>query len=498
MASYVTFSRSSTFNGTRNAWDVAGVGGFGASAFGGGPESFVNNSGSLFSLAGGPSSALTTAMGSGKVLTTNAGVSFTAGPALETFSITDGAIELGLKSSDWNAIKNLELVLTTDDLVEKVVIENFVDVRLKLGDGIKAPTGQTYEVEILNAKRGEVDASGLEGGLDLLITTSSNDNTWVNAFTVTGSDFDDTISYAAGESFTGAGALNVVGGAFVTITTDMGGDQGSFAFSLAYGYDNMATTEALIADWQADGAIIEANGRITSSRSIPASFLPEGVVGLGIRGTDDRSFEIDGPDVFSVTIGGAYEGQKASKVTIDLTVFYQNELGPNVFEGAVISLYDGETLVFSDTYQSFSGDSYGKTRPGNSQIVIDSEGAYSFDTVKISAIDDPARADPHDFLVRGLTFEGLFSSGGDTLNLGPGADIVVYDVTDADNKLDTLIGFDTVLDLLRIDTASGNGTGVTVAEIGGDTVFTFADDPGKAIIVEGVTGLVAGNDYVFF
>ncbi len=497
MASYVTFSRTSTFNGTRSAWDVAGVGGFGSGTFGGGAESFANNSGSLFDLSGGPSAALTNAMGSGKVLTANNGVSFSVAPALKTFEVTGDAIQFGLNKSDWNAIKNLELVLSTDDMVEKVTIENFVDVRLKLGDGVRFPTGETYEVEILNAKRGEVDASELEGGLNLLITTSSNDNTWVNAFTVTGSSFDDTMTYGAGESFTGAGALSVVGGAFVTITTDMGGDQGSFAFSLAYGYDNMATTDAVIADWQADGAIIEASGRITSHRSVPASFLPEGVVGLGIRGTEDRSFEIDGPDVFSVTIGGAHAGQQATKVTIDLSVFYQNELGPNVFEGAVISLYDGDTLVLTDTFQSFSGDSYGKTRPGNSQIVIDSLGEYSFDTVRISAIDDPTRADPHDFLIRGVTFEGLFTSGGDVVNLGPGRDVVIYDATDADNHLDTLFGFDTALDQLRIDTATNTGAGVSVAELGGDTVFTFDFDPTKAIIVKGVVGLVAGDDYVF-
>lgn len=507
MASYVLFSRSASFSGTRNAWDVAGHAGFGGSlggtsAFDGGPQAFVNGTGSLFDLAGGPSAALATAAAAGRALTTSGGANFTAGPQLKTFTAGPDALVFALEDNDWNAIKNIELVLRTDDLVEKVTIENFVDVRLKLGDGIKVPSGRTYEVEVLNAKRGEIDAGDLDGGLVLTLTTSSNDATWVNTFLVTGSDFDDAVSYGAGESFVGAGGLVVVGGANVTIATNLGGDGGGFATLLAYGYDSGATTAAVIADWEGDGAVIAANGRITSHLSVPVGFLAPDAIGLGIRGTADRSFEIDGPDVFSVTIGGEFAGTKATKVTIDLSLFYQNELiqqlGANGFEGAVVTLLDDGVAVFSGTFASLSGDQYGRTKPGLSQIVIDGEGDFVFDTVSLSAIVDPSRSDPHDFLVRGITFEGAFAAGGDTAALGPGRDRVTYDATDAANGVDTLTGFDRALDQLRIDTADGTGSGVTVAEAFGDTVFTFADDAGKAIILKGVTGLVAGDDYVFF
>ncbi|WP_291298085.1 hypothetical protein [Elioraea sp.] len=507
MASYVLFSRTASFSGTRNAWDVAGHGGFGGSlggtsAFDGGPEGFVNGTGSLFDLSGGPSAALVTAATAGRALTTSGGASFTAGPVLDTFSVGPDALVIALEDSDWNAIKNLELVLRTDDLVEKVTIENFVDVRLKLGDGIKTPSGRTYEVEVLNAKRGEIDASDLDGGLVLTLTTSSNDATWVNTFIVTGSDFDDAVSYGAGESFVGAGGLVVVGGANATIETNLGGDSGSFATLLAYGYDSGANTAAVIADWEGDGAVIAANGRITSHLSVPATFLSPAAIGLGIRGTDDRSFEIDGPDVFSVTIGGDFAGTKASKVTIDLSLFYQNELiqqlGPAGFEGAVVTLYDEGVEVFSGSFASLSGDQYSRTKPGLSQIVIDGAGDFVFDTVALSAVTDPTRSDPHDFLVRGIIFEGVFAAGGDTADLGPGRDIVTYDATDAENGVDTLTGFDAAVDEIRIDTADGTGAGVSVAEAFGDTVITFANDAAKAIILKGVTGLVAGDDYVFF
>ncbi len=506
MASYLLFSRSASFNGNRGTWDVAGMAGFGgavggSSAFSGGPETFADGTASLFDLSGGGSATLSTAMDAGKAISTSGGVSFTAGPNLAAFSVTADRISLSLAEQDWNDIKNLELVLRTDDLTERVTIENFVDVRLKLGDGVKVPSGITYEVDVLNAKRGEIDASELDGGLRLVLTTSSNDATWVNTVTVTGSGFDDNFAYGEGESFIGAGGLVVTGGANATVVTDMGGDQGSVALSLAYGYANGATTAAILAQWEADGAALATNGSFTSHRD--AAFrLHADSIGLGVRSAGDRSFEIDGDDALYVSIGGAFSGQKAHKVTIDLSLFYQRELfgllGANGFEAAEITLFDFDTVVFSGTFASQSGDWFRNgTSAGLSQIVIDSAGAFVFDTVRISAVDDPSRRDPHDLLVRGVTFEGLFAAGGDVVTLGPGRDLVTFDATNAANTLDTLQGFEVALDTVTIITADGTGAGVTVAEIAGDTVFTFADDPAKALIIRGVTGLVAGDDYLF-
>lgn len=506
MASYLLFSRSAGFNGNRGTWDIAGIAGFGGaiggnSAFSGGPELFADDMASQFGLAGGVSPALGTAMAAGKAISATGGASFTGGPTLAAFSVTADRVTLALGEDDWNDIKNLELFLRTDDLAERVVIENFVDVRLKLGDGVKTPSGVTYEVDVLNAKRGEVDASELDGGLRLVLTTTSNDAAWVNTFTVTGSDFDDAFAYAAGEDFTGAGALVVTGGANATIVTDMGGDQGSVALSLAYGYANGPTTAAILAAWQEDGAALATNGRFTSHRDVSFRLHPDSI-GLGVRNPGDRSFEIDGKDVLHVSIGGAFSGQKAHKVTIDLSLFHERELfgllGANGFEAAVISLFDFDTEVFSGTFASESGDWFRNgTSPGLSQIVIDSAGAFAFDTVRISAVDDPSRHDPHDFLVRGVTFEGLFAAGGDVVTLGPGRDLITFDATDAANVLDTVYGFEAGIDTVTILTADGTAAGVTVAEIAGDTVFTFAHDTAKALIIRDVTGLVAGDDYLF-
>jgi hypothetical protein len=506
MASYLLFSRTAAFNGNRGAWDVAALAGFGgaiggASAFDGGPEAFADGTASLFDLSGGPSTATGTAMAAGRAISTSGGASFTAGPSLASFSVTADKVTLALAEGDWNSIKNLELVLRTDDLVERVTIENFVDVRLKLGDGVKIPSGRTYEVDVLNVKRGEIDASELDGGMRLALTTSSNEAGWVNTVTITGSDFDDALSYGAGDSFVGAGGLVVTGGANATIVTDMGGDQGRIALSLSYGYATGPSTAAILAQWESDGAALAANGRITSHRD--AAFrLHADSIGLGVRSVGDRSFEIDGKDALYVSIGGDFAGQRAHKVTIDLSLFYERELfgllGANGFEAAVITLFDFDTVVFSGTFASTSGDWFQNgASPGLSRIVIDSLGAFAFDTVRISAVDDPARRDPHDFLVRGVTFEGLFAAGGDVVTLGPGRDLVTFDATDAANTLDTLYGFESGIDVITIITADATGAGVTVAEIAGDTVFTFADDPAKALIVRGVTGLVAGDDYLF-
>jgi hypothetical protein len=506
MASYLLFSRSAGFNGNRGTWDIADIAGFGGaiggnSAFSGGPELFADGMASLFGLAGGLSPALGTALAAGRAISGTGGASFTEGPALDSFSVTADRVSLALAEEDWNDIKNLELVLRTDDLVERVIIENFVDVRLKLGDGVKIPSGLTYEVDVLNAKRGEIDASGLDGGLRLVLTTASNEPTWVNTITVTGSDFDDAFAYGAGEDFTGAGGLSVTGGANATIVTDMGGDQGSVSLSLAYGYANGPTTAAILADWEADGAALATNGSFTSHRDAAFRINAEST-GLGVRSTGDRSFEIDGKDALHISIGGAFSGQKAHKVTIDLSLFYERELfgllGANGFEAAVVTLFDFDTEVFSGTFASTSGDWFRNgTSAGLSQIVIDGGGAFAFDTVRISAVDDPSRRDPHDFLVRGVTFEGLFASGGDVVTLGPGRDLVTYDATDAANALDTLHGFEAGLDTVTILTADGTGAGVTVAEIAGDTVFTFAHDAAKALIIRDATGLVAGDDYLF-
>ncbi len=506
MASYLLFSRTAGFNGNRGTWDVAGIAGFGGSIggnsdFSGGPEQFADGMASMFGLTGGFTPALGTAMAAGKAISTTGGASFTDGPTLAAFSVAADRVSLALEDGDWNDIKNLEIVLRTDDLAERVVLENFVDVRLKLGDGVKTPSGVTYEVDVLNAKRGEIDASELDGGLRLLLTTASNEAGWVNTVTVTGSDFDDAFTYAEGEDFTGAGGLVVTGGANATIVTDMGGDEGSVALSLAYGYANGRTTADILAAWDADGADLATNGSFTSHRD--AAFrLNADSTGLGVRNTGDRSFEIDGKDALYVSIGGEFSGQKAHKVTIDLSLFYERELfgllGANGFEGAVVTLFDFDTEVFSGTFASESGDWFRNgTSAGLSQIVIDSAGAFTFDTVRISAIDDPSRRDPHDFLVRGVTFEGLFAAGGDVVTLGPGRDRITFDATDAANVLDTVYGFEAGIDSVTILTADGTGAGVTVTEIAGDTVFTFAHDAAKALIIRDMTGLVAGDDYLF-
>jgi len=506
MASYLLFSRSAGFNGNRGTWDVAGIAGFGGatgsnSAFSGGPESFADGMASLFDLTGGFSPALIPAMAAGKAISTNGGMSFTSGPSLEVFSVTTARLSLSLAEQDWNDIKNLELVLRTDDLIERVIIENFVDVRLKLGDGVKFPSGTTYEVDVLNAKRGEIDASELDGGLRLMLTTTSNEATWINTFTAIGSGFDDNFAYGEGESFIGAGGLIASGGANATIITNMGGDQGSFALTLAYGYANGPTTADILAQWDAHGAALSTNGSFTSHRDVAFRLHAEST-GLGVRSPGDRSFEIDGQDALYVTIGGAFAGQKAHKVTIDLSLFHERELfgllGADGFEAAVITLFDFDTEVFSGTFASESGDWFRNgTSAGLSTIVIDSLGAFAFDTVRLSAVDDPSRRDPHDFLVRGVTFEGLFAAGGDVVTLGPGRDLITYDATDVTNTIDTLYGFEAAIDAVTIITADGTGAGVTVAEIAGDTLFTFAHDAAKALIIRGVTGLVAGDDYLF-
>ncbi len=212
---YVLFSQTSSGQGQRDRWAV-GDGHWGRTGTGhrgvvGGHEQRV--AGSSYDL--GPLEAnnsraaaywldnLNEAAEDGKVL----GKTGNSGARLESGGLDDGTLEIGLADRDWNRIKNIEVNLTTDGLSETgtVTLKGFVDTRLKLGSGFDLPAedGQRYTVNLTNMKRGEVDLSEADAGVDVNLGYWSNGKGWQNSLNLKGSAFDDVVTVGSGAKLGG-------------------------------------------------------------------------------------------------------------------------------------------------------------------------------------------------------------------------------------------------------------------------------------------------------
>jgi hypothetical protein len=124
----------------------------------------------------------------------------------------DGVLSMSLANRDWNGIKNLEILIDSEDLagLSGIAIRNFVDVRIKLGDVDVAPSCQgnghagSYAISIENVKRGEIIGTQSDRGIDasLTLTTNlarANVTEWQASFVMVGSQFGDTLTLAQGD-----------------------------------------------------------------------------------------------------------------------------------------------------------------------------------------------------------------------------------------------------------------------------------------------------------
>ncbi|WP_144186263.1 hypothetical protein [Elioraea rosea] len=259
-SSYMLFSQTSLPFGTRDLWRPAELPGgtagtvpgliegaiadFPLSAFDGfaGTE-FVRTDWALLDfVAGGqtaPDAPLTGAIDAAAVLADGhafAGPPGPRNPAIDAFS-PGAAVSVVLADRDWNGIKNLEVLLTTRDLIAapagpapNVFVRNVVDVRLKLGDTLFSEGGApaAAAVVIENAKRGEIDAVEL-GFLDASVSFASNGAAWGNTFAIQGATGQNRIILRDGDWAGGPTALDgfpdlVTDGGLTRLVATLGGD----------------------------------------------------------------------------------------------------------------------------------------------------------------------------------------------------------------------------------------------------------------------------------
>ena len=123
-------------------------------------------------------------------------------PAHSEIDLAAGKLHLAQTDRDWNGIKNLEISLDTGTSFRDIRLEDFVDVRLRIGDGqvnLDEPFGGTFDVQVFGAKRGEVDASRAPQAMDLHLSVWTNSGTSQNSSDIKGSIFGDSVEIRPGD-----------------------------------------------------------------------------------------------------------------------------------------------------------------------------------------------------------------------------------------------------------------------------------------------------------
>jgi hypothetical protein len=347
--SYLFFSQTSNANGTRDTWG-GGLGGTGGvrtgridgvdqlvdqSAFDVPASNAVNGRTAVFDLeflSGGDASFFNTAIADARVFDTAATPGLKYNPVFDALGVAAETITAKLADADWNAIKNIEILIDSSELAGGgfggIDIENFVDVRIKLGTAdVAAPpatdtapgaaSGIAYDIAIANAKRGQLDYSDSDGGVATTLSLASNNQTWQNSFFVDGSGFGDRLVLAPGDH-TGRSTDNqvlVTDGSLTLLVADLGAgndlfdgsgvraatqltlgrDGGSFVIGASLGVigfsadaaDSVATQ---LADWLDDATALGLDLELAASvRAGTASVLTSTVDNAGDAASYFRS-----------------------------------------------------------------------------------------------------------------------------------------------------------------------------------------------------------------
>lgn len=300
--SYILFSQTSTGTGQRNTWNgnlADGTAGgaeqgliqgvptlVAASAFNANANvEQVNGTTSRHSLdfiSGGTyaGSGLEANLADGRVFSGSAGNS---NPTV-TGGFADGVLSMSLANRDWNGVKNLEILIDSEDLagLSAIAIRNVVDVRIKLGDTDVTPNCQgnghagSYVVDIQNVKRGELMGSQSDKGIDasLTLTTNlarANVTEWQASFVMVGSQFGDSLTLAQG---------------------DMAGPAATLGSQV---FDNTGRLQLVTANLGAgddvfDGGNVRSQTAVTLGTDFGALFLASaGTVKLGFSGGDQSA-----------------------------------------------------------------------------------------------------------------------------------------------------------------------------------------------------------------
>jgi hypothetical protein len=243
--SYLFFARSSLPGGTRADWldGEASDGGQPRLGLVGGQQAPVAQSlfdlpateaigtatarYALGSLQAGAPDALAQASAAGSQVFT-AGAPEAPNPVFSALAASAGQVVVALADTDWNAVKNLELLVDSATLAagfEGVELRNLVDVRVKLGtEEATAPAGTEYRVGIANAKRGQLDYTQADAAVATTLSLATNGSKWQNSFTVDGSRFADRFTLAMGDhtGLGGTGETVITDGSLTLVSAAMG------------------------------------------------------------------------------------------------------------------------------------------------------------------------------------------------------------------------------------------------------------------------------------
>lgn len=150
-----------------------------------------------------------------------------------------GALSFLFADRDWNAVKNLELNIDSEDLagLSRITVRNVVDVRIKLGDtgpDESGPSDQFISLALQNLKRGSLDASDSAKAIDLTLSFASNNAQGQTSFDAILSGNDDLLVLQTGDhaglTFQNFRLAN--DGRFSLLTADLGaGDDTLIVFS---------------------------------------------------------------------------------------------------------------------------------------------------------------------------------------------------------------------------------------------------------------------------
>lgn len=347
--SYVVFSQSSGGTGQRNTWD-GGVGDGGGSPnsvpgiIQGVPTTVaasnfnananveqVNGSTARHSLdfvAGGThaGSGLANNLADGRVFTGAAG---NQNPVVAG-GFADGVLAFSLANNDWNGIKNLEILIDSEDLagLKGIAIRNFVDVRIRLGDEAVRPAcdsdgyAGSYTVSIENVKRGELIASESDKGVDATISltanlVSANVSEWQASFVMVGSQFGDTLRVEQGDM---AGPAKTLGSQV---------------------FDNSGRLQLVVANMGAGDDVFDGNGsKAQTAVTLGTDF---GTLFFGAAGTVKLGFS-GGEQNAKAQLTDWFDDADAAGLDLSLGAFFKTS-GGNIATASASSILAGQADV---------------------------------------------------------------------------------------------------------------------------------------------------------
>ncbi len=134
--------------------------------------------------------------------------------------------------ANWNSAGVKELLITDGSLYNEgefshIQVHGFVDVHIHTSEIINwLPESQVLEIDIAQAKRGDIDVSGVSNDVDIDITPYSNGESWSNMFTVASGEGNDRVAFAATDTATASSSR------WTEFSVSLGGGDDTFIYAI--------------------------------------------------------------------------------------------------------------------------------------------------------------------------------------------------------------------------------------------------------------------------